>query len=91
MKTSLWSIKKEKWIEGPNLLHSPFQFSNLPILDEAICLIGVGNGEVYIIVDNDLTGSYNFYTNKWKKGKTPPESLIHHHSCIFYQNKEYER
>ena len=122
-KTSLWSLKKEKWIQGPNLLDSghtyfenfvshgeeiPDYFEhfvtqegdinpNLPETRE-ICLVGIGNGEAYIIIDGILVMGYNIDTDTWFSGKTPPK-FNHHHfsvlpqnpSCIFHQDKEYRR
>ena len=56
-KTSLWSLKKEKWIQGPNLLDSGHAyFENFVTNDEEInpninpnqpetgeiCLVGIG-------------------------------------------------
>ena len=93
-KTSLWSLKKEKWIQGP----SP----NLPETGE-ICLVGIGNGEAYIIIDGILVMGYNIDTNTWSSGKTPPKfNLPRFHqnhftvfpqnpSCIFHQDKGYKR
>ena len=50
--TILWSIKKEKWIPGPNLLKSgeDFNFGGVEI-----CLVGIGNEEAHILMDNRHT------------------------------------
>ena len=96
--TSLWSMKKEKWIEGPNFQDSgnarhfdkDFGFK-----DKEICLVGVGNGEAYLLIDYRLVLGYNFYKNQWKNGKLKVLDdytwTMHQHSCVFYQNKNYER
>ena len=108
-KTSLWSLKKEKWIQGPNLLDSGHAyFENFTSHGETInpnqpetgdiCLVGIGNGEAYIIIDGILVMGYNIDTDTWSSGKTPPK-FNHHHfsvlpqnpSCIFHQDKEYKR
>ena len=99
-KTSLWSIKKEQWIEGPNLQESGitnhFQFGFLGYKDNEICLVGVGNGEAYILIHEFLVLGYNLYKNQWKNGILPPSNFgaavkINQNSCVFYQNKNYER
>ena len=98
-KTSLWSIKKEQWIEGPNIQESgvtdPFH-QTWSYKDDAICLVGVGNGEAYILMDIRLVLGYNLYKNQWKNGILPPSNFgaalkINQNSCVFYQNKNYER
>ena len=108
-KTSLWSLKKEKWIQGPNLLDSGHAyFENFvshdedinPYLPETweICLVGIGNGEAYIIIDGILVMGYNINTDTWSSGKKPPKFKNHdfyvspqNPSCIFHQDKEYKR
>ena len=100
-KTSLWSMKKEKWIEGPNFKDSgvPIHFDNEDgFRGNEICLVGVGNGEAYILIDYRLVLGYNFCKKQWKNGILPQLKsevdytwTIHQHSCIFYQNKNYER
>ena len=97
--TSLWSVKKEQWIKGPNLQDSGVTNNfdeEAPYKDNAICLVGVGNGEAYILIDIRLVLGFNLYKNQWKNGALPPSSLgvtlkIHHNSCVFYQNKNYKR
>ena len=98
-KTSLWSVKKEQWIEGPNLQDSgvtnPFHES-LSYKDNEICLVGIGNGEAYILIDIRMVLGFNLYKNQWKNGTLPPSNYgvtlkIHHNSCVFYQSKNYER
>ena len=96
MKTSLWSIKREKWIQGPDLHHSnSIEAIQFNAIQEAVCLIGVGNGEVYIMIGNELNVGYNLHENQWKKGTIPYNQFnyasMHHHSCTFHQNKEYKR
>ena len=108
-KTSLWSFKKEKWIQGPNLLDSGHAYfdnftsydgninENQPETGE-ICLVGIGNGEAYIIIDGTLVTGYNIDTDTWSSGKTPPK-FNHYYfsvspqnpSCIFHHDKEYKR
>ena len=102
-KTSLWSMKKEKWIEGPNFKHSgvPIHFDNqYGFTGKEICLVGVGSGEAYILIDYRLVLGYNFPKKQWKNGILPCKNVkcgvdftwkIHQHSCVFYQNKNYER
>jgi len=113
-KTSFWSLRKEKWMQGPNLLdsgHAYFEHFTShngdinPYQPETreICLVGVGNGEAYIIIDGILVMGYNIDTNTWSSGKTPPKfNLPSTHqnfftvfpqnpSCIFHQDKEYKR
>ena len=100
-KTSLWSMKKEKWIEGPN-----FKDSGVPIHFDYIngfrgnenCLVGVGNGEAYILIEHRLVLGYNIHKRQWKIGTLPQLKYfddytwtIHQHSCVFYQNKNFER
>ena len=97
--TSLWSVKKEQWIKGPNLQDSGVTNNfdkEAPYKDNTICLVGVGNGEAYILIDISLVLGFNLYKNQWKNGALPPSSLgvtlkIHHNSCVFYQNKNYKR
>ena len=87
-KTSFWSLRKEKWMQGPNLLDSGHAyFKNFVPLDDfgiesinenqpetkEICLVGTGNGEAYIIIDGILVMGYNIDTNTWSSGKTPPK------------------
>ena len=98
-KTSLWSIKKEQWIQGPDLQDSGvanFFDEEAPYKDNSICLVGAGNGEAYILIDIRLVLGFNLYKNEWKNGTLPPLSpgvtlKIHHNSCVFYQNKNYRR
>ena len=100
-KTSLWSMKKEKWIEGPNFKDSgvPIHFDDKDgFRGNEICLVGVGNGEAYILIDHRLVLGYNFCKKQWKIGTLPQLKVgvdytwtIHQHSCVFYQNKNYER
>ena len=100
-KTSLWSMKKEVWIEGPN-----FKDSGVPIYFDTedgyrgneVCLVGVGNEEAYILIDHRLVLGYNFHKMQWKNGILPQLKYgvdytwtIHQHSCVFYQNKNYDR
>ena len=40
--TSLWSIKRERWINGPHLQDSGLK--NFEYM-ESVCFIGVGKGE----------------------------------------------
>ena len=101
LSTSLWSMKKEKWIEGPNFKDSgvPIHFDkNDGFKGNEICLVGVGNGEAYILIDYRLVLGYNFRKEQWKIGMLPKLQsgvdytwAIHQHSCMFYQNKNYER
>ena len=90
MDTILWSIKKEKWIPGPNLLKSgkSFEFEG-----PEICLVGVGNEEAYLLMDEKLNLGYNLRNNEWKNGKVIKNYYngIHPRSCIFHQDKEQER
>jgi hypothetical protein len=58
----------------------------------------VGNGEAYLLIDYRLVLGYNFYKNQWKNGTLPKLKgwydytwALHQHSCVFYQNKNYER
>ena len=100
-KTSLWSMTKEKWIEGPNLKDSgvPIHFDiELGFRGNEVCFVGVGNGEAYILIDYRLVLGYNFRKKQWKNGILPQLKCgvdytwtIHQHSCVFYQNKNYER
>ena len=97
-KTSLWSMKKEKWIEGPNFQDSGFAGQVACFQGKEICLVGVGNGEAYILIDYRLVLGYNFHKKQWKNGILPQLKCgvdytwtIHQHSCVFYQNKNYER
>ena len=116
-RTSLWSLKKEKWIHGPNLLDSGHAyFENFVSYGEEnpdatsdgpnenqpetgdICLVGIGNGEAYIIIDGILVMGYNVDTNTWSSGKKPPKFkhdyftvFPQNPSCIFHQDKEYKR
>ena len=98
LKTSLWSMKKEKWIEGPNFQDSEFAGQVVGFDGNEICLVGVGNGEAYLLIDYRLVLGYNFYKNQWKNGTLPKLKVwddytwtIHQNSCVFYQNKNYER
>jgi len=98
LETSLWSMKKEKWIEGPNFQDSGFAGQFAGFKGHEICLVGVGNGEVYLLIDYRLVLGYNFYKNQWKNGTLPKLKAvddytwtIHQHSCVFYQDKNYER
>ena len=98
LNTSLWSMKKEKWIEGPNFQDSEFAGQVVGFEGNEICLVGVGNGEAYLLIDYRLVLGYNFYKNQWKNGTLPKLKAvddytwtIHQHSCVFYQDKNYER
>ena len=98
LETSLWSMKKEKWIEGPNFLDSGFAGEVAGFKGNEICLVGVGNGEAYLLIDYRLVLGYNFYKNQWKNGTLPKlkggydyKWALHQHSCVFYQDKNYER
>ena len=116
-KTSLWSLRKEKWMQGPNLLDSGHAyFENFVSYGEEnpdatsdgpnenqpetgdICLVGIGNGEAYIIIDGILVMGYNIGTDTWSSGKKPPKFkhdyftvFPQNPSCIFHQDKEYKR
>ena len=66
--------------------------------DKEICLVGVGNGEAYLLIEYRLVLGYNFYKKQWKNGTLPKSKAwddytlaFHQHSCIFYQGKNYER
>ena len=94
-------------IEGPNFQDSGFagQVAGSdhvhPIAGftgKEICLVGVGNGEAYLLIDNRLVLGYNFYKNQWKNGTLRKLKVwddytwaLHQHSCVFYQGKNYER
>ena len=69
LETSLWSMKKEKWIEGPNFLDSGFTGEVAGFNGNEICLVGVGNGEAYLLIDYRLVLGYNFYKNQWNLTK----------------------
>ena len=98
LNTSLWSMKKEKWIEGPNFQDSGFAGQVAGFKGNEICLVGVGNGEAYLLIDYRLVLGYNFYKNQWKNGTLPKLKglsdytwTLHQHSCVFYQDKNYKR
>jgi hypothetical protein len=100
-ETCLWSVKKEQWIKGPNLQGSGVTnhfHETLGYKDNEICFVGVGNGEAYILIEIRLVLGYNFYKNQWKNGILPPSNFgvaytlkVNQNSCVFYQNKNYER
>ena len=91
-------MKREKWIEGPNFQDSGFAGEVACFNGKEICLVGVGNGEAYLLIDNRLVLGYDFYKNQWKNGTLPKLKgwydytwALHQHSCVFYQDKNYER
>ena len=92
--TSLWSIKRERWINGPNL-----QDSGLKSFEymESVCFIGVGKGEAYIMSTHDEFVSYNINDKQWTDGKAPSKThvirnfFVFYRSCVFHQDKDYNR
>ena len=59
-----------------------------------ICLVGVGSGEAYILIEYRLVLGYSLVKNDWKHGTLPPSNYIwkiHQNACIFLQKKNYER
>ena len=93
--TSLWSIKRERWINGPNLQDSGLKdFENIP---DYVCFIGVGKEEAYIMAGLDEFVGYNINNNNWTVAKSPPNAhvirdfKVDYRSCVFHQDKHYNR
>ena len=42
------------------------------ISNDGFCIVGVGNGEAYMIIEGKLNVGYNLYQNQWKNGKSLP-------------------
>ena len=106
-KSSLWSFKKETWIEGPNIGHLPF--INHWLKNE-YCVVATERNTAYILMDVDLQ-SYNFDLNQWTNHSTreplqwfmETETLhcieclkeetrvLKFPTCVFFQEKDYSK
>ena len=62
-----------------------------------VCFIGVGKGEAYIMASHDDIVGYNINNNQWTVGKAPSDAhvirnfFMFYHSCVFHQDKYYNR
>ena len=64
---------------------------------ESVCFLGVGKGEAYIISTYDEFVSYNINDKQWTDGKAPSKThvirnfFVFYRSCVFHQDKDYNR
>ena len=100
-KSSLWSLKKETWMDGPDLRH-------LPKMDqEYYCAVASDRNTAYILIDVYLQ-KYNFQQNQWtnltnmepfqellsnvKRGTVYTLALLRQFPiCTLYQDKDYSK
>lgn len=87
--TLLWSIKKEKWLRGPDLppdLNKAFQ---------KMCSISVGINTAFVL-NREHTFSFNFKNKIGQYHKSPPSLLVQGNgydleSCALHLEKDYHR
>ena len=91
LSTTLWSIKKEKWIRGPELPEDLLEFD---IIYKAVCAVSVGSNTAFILNPNTMY-SFNFTDKMGRFYNSPPgistkdtDYLI---SCTFHMSKDYQR
>ena len=92
-ETILWSIKKQKWINGPDL---PESIANM---FDFKCAISVNSTTAFIFdilstFVNSSTYSFNFEKKMWYEHQSPPDSIriqIQIDSCVLNWSKKYQR
>ena len=86
-KTLLWSIKKEKWLRGPDLP------TDLNLLHQKLCSISVGINTAFLL-NREHMFSFNFKNKIGKFHKSPPSLLVQGYdleSCALHLEKDYHR
>ena len=85
--TLLWSIKKEKWLKGPDL---PL---DLNLMHQKMCSISVGINTAFVL-NREYTFSFNFKNKIRQFHKSPPSLLVQGYdfeSCALHLEKDYHR
>ena len=90
--TTLWSIKREKWIRGPKLPDNLFR-KNV-IMYEAVCAVSVGSNTAFILRPNTMY-SFNFTEKMGRFHNNPSgfstKDMDFFISCTFHLSKDYQR
>ena len=94
----IWSVKKERWYKGPNLIKELLY----PFYD--MCGIAVNSTTAFIFSKqgennlgiNDHAISYNIKQNKWRFHTKPPftdypDLVGFSPKCALFQSKDYKR
>lgn len=87
--TLLWSIKKEKWLRGPELPSDLTTDLNL----NKMCSISVGVNTAFVL-NRERTFSFNFKNKIGQFHKSPPSLLVQGYdleSCTLHLEKDYHR
>ena len=86
--TLLWSIKKEKWLKGPDLP------TDLNLNHQKMCSISVGINTAFVL-NRKHTFSFNFKNKIGQFHKSPPSLLVSQgydlESCALHLEKDYQR
>ena len=85
--TILWSIKKEKWLRGPDLP------KNLDKAHQKMCFISVGINTAFLL-NRKQTFSFNFKNKNGQFHKSPLSLLVQSYdleSCALHLEKDYHR
>ena len=85
--TLLWSIKKEKWLRGPELPE------DLNLMNQKMCSISVGINTAYVL-NSEYTFSFNFKNKIGQFHKSPQSLLVQGYnfeSCALHLEKDYHR
>ena len=85
--TLLWSIKKEKWLRGPELPE------DLNLMNQKMCSISVGINTAYVL-NRKYTFSFNFKNKIGQFHKSPQSLLVQGYnfeSCALHLEKDYHR
>ena len=91
MKTSVFSLRKQKWFNGPEL-----PIDGTIIKFKFMCATSVGSNTVFII-NAETTYSFNFETGFGKFHEPPPGITYHSNSpqkiesCACHSQKNYLR
>ena len=92
--TILWSIKKEKWLKGPDL---PEDFLPEDFYEafRKMCSISVGINTAFVL-NREHTFSFNFKNKIGRFHKSPPSLLVQGNgydleSCALHLEKDYHR
>ena len=86
--TLLWSIKKEKWLRGPDLPKDLNLWKN-----QKICSISVGINTAFVL-NREHIFSFNFKNKIGQLHKSPQSLLVQGYnfeSCALHLEKDYHR
>ena len=91
-ESSIWSIKRHVWIEGPEL---PKEFKTDTHSYCSACITAINSYTAFILAKSSkyfgYIFSYSILDNSWKKHKNPPNNDHIFSSCSFYSTKSYSR